>query len=149
MECLQGEPVYEAIVDVASGIVRDGFTHVRNPQSKSVPRECGDVVFLQNTSPDVLISSQSLWARGVTDTVAPTHVMYGETDDALEVVDLGMSHYAVAVARGLDTMLEVFDTEHHPRTVYATHDDHFSNWDIKAVGPDKYVFVVTQIPEVR
>lgn len=49
-------------MDVASGAVRDAFTHPRNPEGKSIPRECGDVVFLQNTTPDVLLSSQSLWA---------------------------------------------------------------------------------------
>lgn len=148
LESLQGEPVREAVVDVASGVVRDALIHRRNPGSKSVPRECGDVVFLQNTTPDILLSSQSLWVRD-SSTGVSTHLRYGMTDDVLEIADLGQSRYAVAVARGLDTTLYVFDAEHNSRTVYETHDDHFSDWDMKAVGADEYVFVVLRSSAVR
>lgn len=150
LESLQGEHIHEAVVDVASGAVRDPLhlTHRRSSGSKPVPRECGDVVLLQNTSPDVVFSSQSLWVRDASTGIS-THLRYGQTDDALNIVDLGRSRYAVAVARGLDTTLDVFDAEHSSRIVYKSHEDHFSDWDMKAVGVDKYAFIVLRSSAVR
>ncbi|KAH9924709.1 Alpha/Beta hydrolase protein [Fomitopsis serialis] len=117
LESLSGDPIHEAVVDVASGA--------------SVQRECGDIIFLQNTTLNVDFSAQSLW-------------------DALKVVDLRQcSRYAVAVARGLNTTIDVFDAEHVSVTAYETHDDHISDWDMKAVGTDRYVFVVLRSSGVR
>ena len=149
LQSLQGEPVHEAVVDVASGAVRDAFTHRLDPQSKSILRECGDVIYLQNTTPDVSFSSQSLWSRGAAVDSTPTHIRYGTTDDALGIVDLGASHIAATIARGVDTTLEVLDAEYNSRAVFETHDDHFSEWDMKTVGPDKYAFVVLRSSAVR
>ncbi|KZT65761.1 alpha/beta-hydrolase [Daedalea quercina L-15889] len=150
-ESLYGEHVREAIFDIASGTVHSHFTHPCSTRSKSIPRECGDIVFLQNKSPDVFFSSQSVWARGdPTTTGGPAHIKYGTTDDALRIVNLGHdSRYVVAVARGMDTALDVFDVEHNSRTVYETRDDHISDWDMKLIGVDRYAFVVLRSSGVR
>ncbi|KAH9839910.1 alpha/beta-hydrolase [Rhodofomes roseus] len=149
LESLYGGPIHEAVVDVASGTVHDRFTFPRNPGSQSIQRECGDIVFLQNRTLNVEFSAQSLWVRGPS-AHEQTHIKYGDTDNALRVVDLRRdSRYAVAVARGLDTTLDVFDIEHKSATVYETHEDHISDWDMKAVDVDRYAFVVLRSSGVR
>ncbi|KAH9839909.1 alpha/beta-hydrolase [Rhodofomes roseus] len=148
-ECLRGQPIREAVVDIHSGITRDEFLHPRNPSSASVWRERGDIVFLQNTTPGCFFSAQSLWARP-SPVAATAHVKYGENDGTLMIVDLRKdSQYAVAVARGLGTIVDVFDVNHKASTIYATQDDQISGLDIKAISKGRYCFVILRSSAVR
>ncbi|KAH9924710.1 Alpha/Beta hydrolase protein [Fomitopsis serialis] len=111
--------------------------------------EEGDIVFLQNTTPSCVFSAQSLWLRTVT-TSTPTHVRYGEDDNTIMILDLRKdSQYAVAIARGLDTAVDVFDANHKPRTIYTTQDDHISGLDVKSVSEGQYRFIVLRSSAVR
>ncbi|KAH9941544.1 alpha/beta-hydrolase [Amylocystis lapponica] len=138
-------PVTEAVVDLASCTVRSAFVHHRMPAGPTVWRARGDLVYVQTLAADRLFSALGVWARDA-DAGDAAHVGAGVADDAVEVADLqGASEYAVEVAAGLRTRIDVCDAEHAPRTLYETTDDAIAPgaWDVRCAA-GRYVLVAVR-----
>lgn len=140
-------PVTEEIVTIATGgIIGDTFKHPHLPGSATIWRENGDFVFLQNTS-SRLLSSRSVWQRKSSS--SPVYLAYGDEDDVLNIVHLASdSRYAVKVATGLDSKLDVFDADHKSFTAFETLDEDISSWDIKYVD-GRYIYVAVRSSGVK
>ncbi|CCL99695.1 uncharacterized protein FIBRA_01716 [Fibroporia radiculosa] len=135
------ESVVEEIVSIGTGAVSGIYKHRISPSSPTIWRQDGELVFMQNTSPTRLLSSQSVWTRSSTALQPPRHVAYGDTECAYDVVDIGAdSQYAVIVGSGLETRVDVRDASHASFTAFAMTDENISDWDVKAVD-QRYVFV--------
>ncbi|KZT10026.1 alpha/beta-hydrolase [Laetiporus sulphureus 93-53] len=141
-ESMSRDPTTEAVVSImeAESNIHHVYQHVRMPASATVWRERGDLVFLQNATQSVYISAFSLWTRSL-DEPDPKRLAYGEADEALNILKLGGDHYAVTVAAGLQTRIDVFDSVHSSFTAYETSDG-LSDLDIKRVQESRYAFAV-------
>jgi len=142
------QPVTEAIVSIDTGAVRHTFTHPSLPGRPTVWRSSEDLVFLQNRS-FKLLSSRALWFRDIAGS-APVHLAYGDNEDALHIVNLNTkSQYAIQVASGLRSRIEVFDADNKSFIVFETNEEDIGQWDMKLLDDGHYVFVAVRSSAVH
>ena len=119
------------------------FVHPRGPDSPMIWTENRELFYITRVNPESHYSSSSLWKCAASENSSPSHVAYGQIDDLIGIRDLANSMFAVEVATGLDTRIDVLNSTGETFTALETHGDAIRDqeWDIKRVGGDRYVFV--------
>lgn len=138
-------PVPEEIIAISSQSPASPVTvHSRDPGGTTVWTEQGNLFFVQSVSLDVISSSKGLWIASSSGDSTPVHLAYGDTEDADGIVDLAYhSQVAVEVASGLQTRIDVIDSEAKSFTAFETKTDAivYMNWDMKRLEDGQYAFV--------
>ncbi|KAF7307823.1 Peptidase-S9 domain-containing protein [Mycena kentingensis (nom. inval.)] len=118
-------------------------THKQGPKGSSV-WPTPDSFFYIGTQD--MFDAPSLYDCPSRPDAAPTRLAYGETDDAWNIRSLG-SEFAVEVAVGLESVIDVYAGSKKLFTAFETEKEGIlswnSGWDMKKIG-DKYILVVAR-----
>ncbi|PCH44280.1 alpha/beta-hydrolase [Wolfiporia cocos MD-104 SS10] len=144
------EPAVEAVAHLDEpGVIHNVFEHPKMPDGFTIWRSRGDLVFLQKRSPSYLFSARSLWTRSLSDP-AGTHLAYGDTEDALDFIDLGPSgQCAIFVGAGLESRFDIYDADGERFTALETSGDSYQDWGVRLREDGEYVFAALRSSGVR